>query len=975
MPLATPPTLPVRTAPRLALAISAALLAGYGSAHAATYPVTVGSDPGSFDDASVAAAVSANTLTLSQAIRAANLNPGADIIELQTDVTVTGVMKHLINSDLTLQSAAGSTHSISGGDQFRPLFIKSGTVTLKNLTIRNGLAKGGNSGFGGGGAGLGGGLFVYDGTVLLDQVAFNNNHAQGGSLDNALRQGGGGMFGDARGNGGGGLFASSTSSNGGYGGNGFYGSGSNGGFGSGGNSGGFDGGFGGGGGAESGGGGSSNGDGGFGGGGGGGTKRGGDGGFGGGGGGGSNGGSSSGGFGGGGGNFGGGGAGFGGAIFAMKGILTLNNVSFSGNAVTAGLGRISSGPLDDGQARAKDVFICTSSLHSTAALCAATVNQCGITSTSDIVGTFGTTCPSTITTTATPMTGGTVTCDPNPVMMAGSTTCTATPNSGYVFSSWSGDCSGTASCTLSNVTANQSVTGHFKQLQTVAFDAATPTSKTFGDAAFAVSVTTTASGLTATLGSSTPTVCSVSGTTVTLLAAGTCTLTANQAGNDNYAAATEVTKNITVGKASQTVVFAAATPTSKTFGDAAFPVSVTGGASGNAVVLSSSTPTVCSVSGTTVTLLAAGTCTLSANQAGNDNYAAATAVTKNITVGKATQTLTFAQPNAPTFVLNGTFAVAASSDAGLSVSFSSSTPNVCTVSGTTVTMLSAGDCSLSATQAGNDNYAAAAPVNRTVTIGKATQTITFSQPAAQTFVLNSTFTVAATSSAGLSVSFSSSTPTVCSVSGTTVTLLSAGDCSLSATQAGNDNYAAATPVNRTVAISPAGEVTLTQQGKVIANGDTTPSTEDGTNLGSTPIIQGRLTQTFTLNNPRTTPITIQSISVQDTASAAHGADLDGWALLGIQSAYAIGASDFSLATATPFTIPQGASQNFTLNFTPSAVGVREGIVVITFSDASIFRFAIRGTGTASATIPIFSPVGLLALLGGLVWFGRRRKRV
>lgn len=965
MNIPTTPTLPARTAPRLALAISAALLAGYGSAHAATYPVTVANDPGSFDDASVAAAVSANTLTLSQAIRAANLNPGTDIIELHTDVTITGVMKHLINSDLTLQSAAGSTHSISGGDQFRPLFIKSGTVTLKNLTIRNGLAKGGNSGFGGGGAGLGGGLFVYDGTVLLDQVAFNNNHAQGGSLDNALREGGGGMFGDARGHGGGGLFASSTSSNGGYGGNGSYGGG-NGGFGSGGSSGDNRGGFGGGGGAGD------SGDGGFGGGGGGISRGGGDGGFGGGNGGGSIS-LSSGGFGGGSSSFGGGGAGFGGAIFAMKGTLTLKDVSFSGNVVTAGLGMISSGPRDDGQARAKDVFICTSSLHSTAALCAATVNQCGITSTSDIVGTFGTTCPSTITTTATPMTGGTVTCDPNPVVMAGSTTCTATPNSGYTFSSWSGACSGTASCTLSNVTANQSVTGHFKQLQTVAFAAATPTNKTFGDAAFAVTVTTTASGLTATLGSSTPTVCSVSANTVTLLAAGTCTLTANQAGNDNYAAATEVTKNITVGKAAQTVAFDAATPTSKTFGDAAFAVSVAGGASGNAVVLSSSTPTVCSVSGTTVTLLAAGTCTLSANQAGNDNYAAATAVTKNITVGKATQTLTFAQPNAPTFVLNGTFAVAASSDAGLSVSFSSSTPNVCTVSGTTVTMLSAGDCSLSATQAGNDNYAAAAPVNRTVTIGKATQTITFSQPAAQTFVLNSTFTVAATSSAGLSVSFSSSTPTVCSVSGTTVTLLSAGDCSLSATQAGNDNYAAATPVNRTVAISPAGEVTLTQQGKVIANGDTTPSTEDGTNLGSTPIIQGRLTQTFTLNNPRTTPITIQSISVQDTASAAHGADLDGWALLGIQSAYAIGASDFSLATATPFTIPQGASQNFTLNFTPSAVGVREGIVVITFSDASIFRFAIRGTGTASATIPIFSPVGLLALLGGLVWFGRRKR--
>ncbi len=444
------------------------------------------------------------------------------------------------------------------------------------------------------------------------------------------------------------------------------------------------------------------------------------------------------------------------------------------------------------------------------------------------------------------------------------------------------------------MTANQSVTGHFKQLQTVAFDAATPTSKTFGDAAFAVSVTTTASGLTATLGSSTPTVCSVSANTVTLLAAGTCTLTANQAGNDNYAAATEVTKNITVGKASQTI--------------------------------------------------------------------------------------TFAQPAAPTFVLNGTFTVAATSSANLSVSFNSSTPSVCSVSGTTVTMLSVGDCTLSATQTGDANYTAATPVTRTVTLGKASQTVAFdaATPTRKTLG-DAPFMVTATGGAsGNAVVLGSSTPTVCSVSGNTVTLLAAGTCTLTANQAGNDNYAAATEVRHQITVDNApkpiaDEVSLTQQGIVIPNGDTTPSPTDGTDFGSTPIIQGRLTQTFTLNNPRTTPISIQSIRVQETASAAHGAGLDGWALLGIQSAYAIGASDFSLATATPFTIPQRASQHFTLNFTPSALGVREGIVVITFSDASTFRFAISGTGTASANIPIFSPVGLLALLGGLVWFGRRKR--
>jgi hypothetical protein len=55
--------------------------------------------------------------------------------------------------------------------------------------------------------------------------------------------------------------------------------------------------------------------------------------------------------------------------------------------------------------------------------------------------------------------------------------------------------------------------------------------------------------------------------------------------------------------------------------------------SGLAVTFTSSTPTICSVSGGTVTGLLAGTCTVAANQAGNTNYAAAPQITQNITVG------------------------------------------------------------------------------------------------------------------------------------------------------------------------------------------------------------------------------------------------------------------------------------------------------------------------------------------------------
>ena len=65
-----------------------------------------------------------------------------------------------------------------------------------------------------------------------------------------------------------------------------------------------------------------------------------------------------------------------------------------------------------------------------------------------------------ITADANPAAGGTAGCTPNPVSSGGSSTCTATANGGYVFTGWSGACSG-ANCTLNNVTAAASVTANF----------------------------------------------------------------------------------------------------------------------------------------------------------------------------------------------------------------------------------------------------------------------------------------------------------------------------------------------------------------------------------------------------------------------------------------------------------------------------------------------------------------------------------
>ena len=91
---------------------------------------------------------------------------------------------------------------------------------------------------------------------------------------------------------------------------------------------------------------------------------------------------------------------------------------------------------------------------------------------------------------------------------------------------------------------------------------------------FIVSATAT-SALTVTFGSQTPGVCSVNGSTATMLAAGTCTIAANQAGNANYLAAAQRTQNFTIIGVSSNVALASAgavATASSTYG-AAFPAS------------------------------------------------------------------------------------------------------------------------------------------------------------------------------------------------------------------------------------------------------------------------------------------------------------------------------------------------------------------------------------------------------------------
>ena len=308
-----------------------------------------------------------------------------------------------------------------------------------------------------------------------------------------------------------------------------------------------------------------------------------------------------------------------------------------------------------------------------------------------------------------------------------------------------------------------------------------------------------------------PGVCTVSGTTVTYIAAGNCVIDASQAGTGTYAAAPQVQQTITVSsgqKLSQSILFTA--PGSGTAGGSA-TLSATGGGSGNPVVFSvdPASAKVCSVSGATVTYIAAGNCVIDANQAGTGTYAAAPQVQQTITVSsgqKLSQSISFTAPASGTAPGSATLS-ATGGGSGNPVVFSvdPASAKVCSVSGATVTYTGAGNCVVDANQAGTGTYAAAPQVQQTITVSsgqKLSQSISFTAPASGTAPGSATLSATGGGS-GNPVVFSvdPASAKVCSVSGATVTYIAAGNCVVDANQAGTGTYAAAPQVQQTITVS------------------------------------------------------------------------------------------------------------------------------------------------------------------------------
>jgi hypothetical protein len=259
----------------------------------------------------------------------------------------------------------------------------------------------------------------------------------------------------------------------------------------------------------------------------------------------------------------------------------------------------------------------------------------------------------------------------------------------------------------------------------------------------------------------------------------------------DYISAT-ATVQLTVNPVSQTITFPAIAD--QTLGTG-LPLGATA-SSGLPVSFASLTPSVCLVSGAWVSVDSTGSCTVQATQAGSGNYLAAAPVSQTFSVSHSTKTTgqTIGFSPIATQIAGATVNLSATASSGLTVSFQTLAPSVCTVSGTTASLVAYGTCFVQATQGGNSQYYAAPTVSQGFGVAHATQTINFPAIATQTAAM--TINLQATASSGLPVTFTSTTPSVCTVTGSTASLVAYGFCGINASQdgdnlSGNSEYFAA----------------------------------------------------------------------------------------------------------------------------------------------------------------------------------------
>jgi hypothetical protein len=226
--------------------------------------------------------------------------------------------------------------------------------------------------------------------------------------------------------------------------------------------------------------------------------------------------------------------------------------------------------------------------------------------------------------------------------------------------------------------------------------------------------------------SSTSTVCSSNGKELALLKEGTCSFVVFTAKTNDYVSKTS-NQTVTVTSARTKAVLAVEKIVNQTSKN--LPKSIEIGrvyfVSEGYVLPKSTTQSICLANGFFVRIVSGGTCTLTYQTAETANYLASDIYAVSFEVTRDPQTISFTLPSSAN-ISSKSLALTATASSGAAVTYATTSAGICSITGSTLNLLTSGSCAVTATQAGTSTLAPAsttANITLTATTVAAKKTI------------------------------------------------------------------------------------------------------------------------------------------------------------------------------------------------------------------------------------------------------------
>ena len=211
----------------------------------------------------------------------------------------------------------------------------------------------------------------------------------------------------------------------------------------------------------------------------------------------------------------------------------------------------------------------------------------------------------------------------------------------------------------------------------------------------------------------TPIVCSTDGKTLKLITEGSCNFTVFTAKTSDFALS-ESKQIVQITSARIKSVLSISKIDNQTSKDLPKSLALPQiySAAGGYVLPKTTTPAICIPVGFTVRLISGGVCTLTYETSTTSTYLASDVYQQTFEILRDPQTISFTLPNNAN-VSSKSLALTSTASSGAAVTYSTTSTGICSITGSILNLLTSGNCTVTATQAGTSTLA---PASATATV-------------------------------------------------------------------------------------------------------------------------------------------------------------------------------------------------------------------------------------------------------------------